>query len=155
VSGSYDPTICGLLPGMKPRSRGRRDRATCSHHASEKRQVGSRRRKRCTTRQEVRLRRGESQERCRHRLLGREGMKPSRGYPNPEGGTADGVETVRTTGSSGLTCAEGTRKSRRGVGSLRRFGQGSSGKTLEEDGLCKVGHVLSADAQRDVGNPQG
>jgi hypothetical protein len=40
-------------------------------------------------------------------LLGLEGIKPSRGYPNPEGGTQVGVEPCLNGGSSNLTCAEG------------------------------------------------
>lgn len=53
----------------------------------------------------------ESHGRCRfhENLLGNEGSKPSRGKPNPEGGTKMGVETRRTSGPSFFRCVEGTR----------------------------------------------
>lgn len=38
---------------------------------------------------------------------GSEGRKPSRGYPNPEGGPKAGVEPRRTSGSSEPVSAEG------------------------------------------------
>jgi hypothetical protein len=121
-------TTAGLTAGYGPRSRGRRNRARMPILVLYAGQTASGARRRgdtVTPLQHSECFEGENPKSAvtlDKASLGFKGSKPSRGYPNPEGGPKAAWKTAGERGPLNLTCAEGSKKSTRGAGKRKRAG---------------------------------